>query len=146
MSKLEFELLCELKSDILLEYIMDFEHYTEYFPDQLKQVKVIKKEGNEIITEEKIVFSTLVKNVIEQSSLHRKISENELTTEIIHGPAKGTMITMICQDMTSGSKIKISVDLQLSMKALFLKPLIKKFYQKYLTALIFKITRRVDTK
>ena len=118
---------------------------TNYFPLQLKDVKIIKKEKNEIITEEKIVFSTLVKNTIEQRSLHKQISVNQLTTEIIEGPAKGRLVTILCNDTDSGSEIKISVDLKLSMKALFLKPFIGKFYQKYLTALIFKISKRAES-
>jgi len=123
---------------------MDFEYYPNYFPLQLNDVKIIKKENNQIFTEEKIRFSTLVKNVIEQKSVHNVISDNELMTEIIDGPAKGSIITIFCNDTESGSEIKITVDLKLSFKALFLKPLIKKFYQKYLTALIFKITKRIE--
>lgn len=145
MSKLEFETSSNLKSNVLLEYIIDFEYYPNYFPLQLKDVKIIKKEKNEIITEEKIVFSTLVKNTIEQRSLHKQISVNQLTTEIIEGPAKGSLVTILCNDTDSGSEIKISVDLKLSMKALFLKPFIGKFYQKYLTALIFKISKRAES-
>ena len=145
MSKLEFNTISSLKSNILLEHIMDFEYYSNYFPYQIKEVNIIKKEDKEIITEEKIIFRTLVKNVIEQKSLHKKISENEIITEILEGPAKGTIVNIFCNDVSSGSEIIINVDLKLSLKAIFLKPLIKKFYQKYLTALIFKITNRVES-
>ena len=144
MSKLEFNTTSSLKSNILLEHIMDFEYYSNYFPYQIKEVNIIKKEDKEIITEEKIIFRTLVKNVIEQKSLHKKISNNELITEIIEGAAKGTIVRMFCVDTSSGSEITVTVDLKLSLKAIFLKPFIKKFYQKYLTALIFKITNRVE--
>lgn len=67
-------------------------------------------------------------------------------TEIIDGPAKGSIINIFCHDTSSGSEIKITVDLKLSFKALFLKPIIRKFYQKYLNALIFKIIKRIESE
>ena len=124
---------------------MDFEYYSQYFPLQIKEIKIIKKEDNEITTEEKIVFKTIVKNVIEQKSLHKKISDKELITKIFEGPAKGTNVHIFCNDTSSGSEITINLNLKLSLKATFLEPLIKKFYQKYLTALIFKITNKVES-
>jgi hypothetical protein len=145
MSKLEFKTSSTLNSKILIKHIMDFEYYSKYFPLQIKEVKIIEEKNNEIITEEKIIFRTLVKNVIEQKSLHKKTSENKLITEILEGPAKGTIVNIFCNDVSSGSEIIINVDLKLSLKAIFLKPLIKKFYQKYLTALIFKISNRVES-
>ena len=95
-----------------------------------------------LTTEEKIVFSTLVKKVITQKSLHKKISDNELVTEIIDGPAKGSIVNIICNRIDSGSEIKFVVDLKLSLKAKFLQPLIKKLYKRYLMALILKINNR----
>jgi len=142
MSNLEFILFSKLLPEKLINYIMDFEYYPKYFPTQLKDVKITKQEGNEIITEEKIVFSTLVKHVIEQKSLHKKISDKNLVTEIIYGPAKGTIVNITCNQINSGSEIKFVVDLKLSLKAKFLRPLIKKFYKRYLTALILKINTR----
>jgi hypothetical protein len=145
MSKLEFKTSSTLNSKILINHIMDFEYYSKYFPLQIKEVKILEKKDNEIITEEKIIFRTLVKNVIAQKSLHKKISENKLMTEILEGPAKGTVVNIFCNDVSSGSEITINVELKLSLKAIFLKPIIKQFYQKYLTALIFKITNRVES-
>ena len=145
MSKLEFKTSSTLNSNILIKNIMDFEYYSKYFPLQIKEVKIIEEKDNEIITEEKIIFRTLVKNTIEQKSLHKKISENEIITEILEGPAKGTVVKILCNDVSSGSEIIINVELKLSLKATFLKPFIKNFYQKYLTALIFKITNRVES-
>jgi hypothetical protein len=145
MSKLEFKTSSTLNSNILIKNIMDFEYYSKYFPLQIKEVKIIEEKDNEIITEEKIIFRTLVKNIIEQKSLHKKISENEIITEILEGPAKGTVVNIFCNDVSSGSEITINVDLKLSLKATFLKPFIKNFYQKYLTALIFKISNRVES-
>ena len=118
------------------------EEFFNYFPMQIKDVRITKQDDNEIITEEKIVFSTIIKNVISQKSLHKKISDNELVTEIIDGPAKGSIINVICNQIDSGIEVKFVVDLKLSLKAKFLTPLIKKFYKKYLTALVLKFNTR----
>ena len=65
-----------------------------------------------------------------------------MVTEIVDGPAKGSIIRVICNQIESGIKIKFVVDLKLSLKAKFLTPLIKKFYKKYLTALVLKFNTR----
>lgn len=145
MSKLEFSTTSKIESQKLLQHLMDFEYYPNYFPDQITNVNIVKQENDKIFTEEKIRFSTLVKNIIEQKSIHELLSPNELMTQIIDGPAKGSVVNIQCNDTVSGSDVKISVELKLSLKALFLKPLIGKFFQKYLTALIFKITKRIES-
>jgi len=142
MGKMEFMTTSKLLPDKLFNYILDFEYYPNYFPRQIKDVKIIKQDDNEIITTEKIAFSTIIKNIIEQKSLHKKISDDILVTEIIEGPAKGSTITIICKKIESGSEINFVTDLNLSLKAKFLEPLIRKFYKRYLTSLIFKINNR----
>jgi ribosome-associated toxin RatA of RatAB toxin-antitoxin module len=132
MGHLEFTIRSKLSTEELFNY----------FPMQIKDVRITKQDDNEIITEEKIVFSTIIKNVISQKSLHKKISDNELVTEIIDGPAKGSIINVICNQIDSGIEVKFVVDLKLSLKAKFLTPLIKKFYKKYLTALVLKFYTR----
>lgn len=56
MSKLEFSKISEIESKKLLKYIMDFEYYPNYFPDQLLDVTIIKQENNKTFTEEKLDF------------------------------------------------------------------------------------------
>ena len=142
MGHLEFTITSKLSPEEFFNYFLDFEYYPNYFPDQIKDIKITQQNDNEIITEEKIVFSTIIKNVISQKSLHKKISDNELVTEIIDGPAKGSIINVICNQIDSGIEVKFVVDLKLSLKAKFLTPLIKKFYKKYLTALVLKFYTR----
>ena len=142
MSQLEFITTSKLSSEEFFNYFLDFEYYPNYFTDQIKDIKITQQNDNEIITEEKIVFSTIVKNVISQTSLHKRISDNELVTEIVDGPAKGSIIRVICNQIESGIEVKFVVDLKLSLKAKFLTPLIKKFYKKYLTALVLKFNTR----
>ena len=143
MAQLEFITTSKLSSEEFFNYFLDFEYYPNYFPDQIKDIKITQQNDNEIITEEKIVFSTIVKNVIEQKSLHKKISDNESVTEILDGPAKGSIINIICNQTESGNEIKFIVELKLSLKAKFLSPLIKNFYKKYLNALVLKFYTRM---
>ena len=42
MSKLEFFTTSNIESKKLLQYIMDFEYYPNYFPAQITNVKIIK--------------------------------------------------------------------------------------------------------
>tara|TARA_B110001454_G_scaffold209994_1_gene224088 strand:- start:6889 stop:7323 length:435 start_codon:yes stop_codon:yes gene_type:complete len=126
----------------LMNYIIDFESYKNFFPDQIKEVKILNKENNEIITEETIIFSTLIKKPFVQKSRHEIISDKELSTKILEGPAKGSVIKITCTKNDKGSQIEFDAELKLSLKAKFLLPLIKMFYKRYLTAIIFKITER----
>ena len=77
-----------------------------------------------------------------KKSRHKIISDKELFTEILEGPAKGSIVKIICSENDQGSQIEFDAELKLSLKAKFLSPLIKKLYKQYLTAIIFKITER----
>ena len=142
MKNLQFIMDSSLEPEKLMNYIIDFESYKNFFPDQIKEVKILNKENNEIITEETIIFSTLIKKPFVQKSLHKIISDKELSTEILEGPAKGSVIKITCTKNDKGSQVEFDAELKLSLKAKFLSPLIKIFYKRYLTAIIFKITER----
>ena len=123
-----------------MSYITDFENYQKFFPNQIKSVKILDRQDNETTTEETIIFSTLIKSAFVQKSHHKLISDKELFTEIIEGPAKGSIIKIICTKNDQGSQIKFDLDLKLSLKAKFLKPFIKKLYKRYLIAIVYKIS------
>ena len=142
MKNLQFIMDSSVEPEKLMNYIIDFESYKNFFPDQIKEVKILNKENNEIITEETIIFSTLIKKPFVQKSLHKIISDKELSTEILEGPAKGSVIKITCTKNDKGSQVEFDAELKLSLKAKFLSPLIKMFYKRYLTAIIFKITER----
>mgnify|MGYP001174509483 FL=1 len=142
MKNLQFIMDSSVEPEKLMNYIIDFESYKNFFPDQIKEVKILNKENNEIITEETIIFSTLIKKPFVQKSRHEIISDKELSTKILEGPAKGSVIKITCTKNDKGSQIEFDAELKLSLKAKFLLPLIKMFYKRYLTAIIFKITER----
>ena len=142
MTNLQFSINSTVEPEKLMSFITDFEYYQKFFPNQIKEVKILKREDNEIVTEETVIFSTLIKYPFTQKSKHSILSERELLTEILEGPAKGSIIKIICDKNNEGSQIKFDAELKLSLKAKFLAPFIKKFYKRYLTAVIYKITER----
>jgi len=142
MANLQFQTNSPTEPEKLMSYITDFESYQKFFPHQIKSIKILDRQDNEITTEETIIFSTLIKSAFTQKSHHKLVSNKELFTEIIEGPAKGSMIKIVCTKDDQGSQIKFDVDLKLSLKAKFLKPFIKKLYKRYLTAIIYKIGAR----
>ena len=141
MGKLQFSMNSTIEPEKLVNYLTDFEQYQKFFPKQIKEVKILDRQNGEIITEETIIFSTLIKHPFVQKSCHKLISNKELFTEIVTGPAKGSIIKVICNKNDQGSQIKFDADLKLSLKAKFLSPFIKKLYKRYLTAIIYKITQ-----
>ena len=142
MTSLQFQTNSSIGPEKLMNYITDFENYQKFFPHQIKSVKILDRQNNETITEETIIFSTLIKSAFVQKSHHKLISDKELYTEIIEGHAKGSVIKIICAKNDQGSQIKFDVDLKLSFKAKFLGPFIKKLYKRYLIAIIYKINNR----
>ena len=142
MANLQFQTDSTIEPEKLMSYITNFESYQKFFPNQIKEVKILDRQNNEITTEETIIFSTLIKSAFVQKSHHKLMSDKELFTEIIEGPAKGSIIKIICTKNDQGSQIKFDLDLKLSFKAKFLKPFIKKLYKRYLIAIIYKIGAR----
>ncbi len=139
MTNLQFQTDSPIEPEKLMSYITNFESYQKFFPNQIKEVKILDRQNNEITTEETIIFSTLIKYAFVQKSHHKLMSDKELFTEIIEGPAKGSIIKIICTKNDQGSQIKFDLDLKLSLKAKFLKPFIKKLYKRYLIAIVYKI-------
>ena len=140
MTNLQFSINSTVEPKKLMSFITDFEYYQKFFPSQIKEVKILERQNNEIITEETIRFSTLIKSPFVQKSRHKIISDKELFTEILDGPAKGSTVKIICDKNDQGSQIKFDADLRLSLKAKLLAPFIKKLYKRYLTAIIYKIS------
>ena len=125
-----------------MSFIIDFEYYKKFFPGQIKDIKILDRQNNAIITQESIIFTSLLKSSFVQKSRHKLVSDKELLTEIIEGPAKGSVINVKCIENGQGSEVKFDADLKLSLKAKFLGPFIKKLYKRYLTAVIYKINAR----
>jgi hypothetical protein len=72
-----------------------------------------------------------------------KDNSNQLTTEIISGPAKGTIIITMFEKNDSGSKVFFQLDLKLNLKAKILQPLIIKYYKMVLTSVLYKMNNDI---
>lgn len=129
--------------DVPIEHMFrvctDYEKIPNYLPGQVKSIKIIETKNNQVTTEDTIVFSSLVKNLIEQQSIHKQISNNELFTEIISGPAKGTILNLTLKKNDYHTEIEIDVKLKLSLKAKFLEPVIKLWYKRIINSILFTI-------
>ena len=89
---MEFSLNLPTQPEKLMKLSEDYKNLSKYIPDQLKSVKILEESEKGTKTEEVIVFKTIVKKEIIQQTFHKKITANKLITEIISGPAKGTII------------------------------------------------------
>ena len=134
------EFSMDMESDIeeVFAKLVDFENMPNLLPRQLKNLEIISKKENQIVTRETLVFKTIVKNEIVQESSH-EIGNNQIKTTIISGPAKDSVIDMKLEKKESGSKVTININLKLSLKARILLPIIKKAYSSLLTGVLYKI-------
>jgi len=139
MSKLDFSLNLSGDATKIVNLATDFEKFPRYLPDQLKSMIIIERKNDSVTTKEELLFATVFKQQITQRSIHKKIEPNILQTEIIDGPAKGTIINSEFLGNGSGTQVNISIDLKLSIKYKILIPLIKKWYKMILTAILFKM-------
>ena len=144
MAVLEFSIDLPSQPSKLMKLSEDYENLPKYLPDQLKSVKIIEKNETETKTEETIVFSTLLKKKIIQQANHTKNDNNQLTTEIISGPAKGTKIITLFEKNNSGSRVSFQLDLKLDFKAKILRPIITKYYKMVLTSVLYKMNNLID--
>ena len=143
MANLEFSLDLPAQPNQLMKLTEDYENLPKYLPDQLKSVRIIEKNETETKTEETIVFSTIIKKEIVQEAIHKKKNDNELITDIISGPAKGTTIQTTFLKTDAGTNVSFNIDLKLNLKTKILKPLIKKYYKIILTAVLYKMNNKI---
>lgn len=143
MTQLDFSLNLPCNSEKLFYTLTDFENFNNYIPNQLQSVKVISKENDKIITEEKIRSVSILKTEFEQKSYHI-IKKNSLESEIISGPAKGTTIESIIQKSDSGTIVFVKINLKLELKYIIFTPLIKKIYKQMLTGILYKMNRDIE--
>ena len=143
MTSLEFSLVLPASPEQFIQLSSDYESLPKYLPGQIKSVKIVQRDSNQTITEEFLVFSTVFKNEIYQKSIHHNRQNNELFTEIISGPAKGTTILTVFKKVSAGTEIHVTVKLNLSLKAKIISPIIKKWYKRVLTGILYKMNNMI---
>ena len=140
---LTFSMNVPASVDKLIRFSEDFENLPMFLPDQLKSVRILEQNDNETKTEETIVFSSIIKKEIVQEAVHKKKNNNELITDIISGPAKGTIIQTVFLKTDTGTNVSFNIDLKLNLKTKILRPLIKKYYKMILTSVLYKMNNKI---
>ena len=139
MTLLEFSMILPASPEHFIKYSSDYESLSNFLPGQLKSIKIIERDSIQTTTEETISFSTIIKNQISQKTVHCTPKNNEMFSKIISGPAKGTTVLVKFKKVSEGTKIQVNVELNLSLKAKILSPIIKKFYKNILMGIFYKI-------
>ena len=137
---MDFIMILDGNKDKIINLATDYMNLKRFAPGHIKEIKIINQNEKYTTTEEILVFSTRVKNQIVQQTKHSKLSSNELLSEIIKGPAKGTSIKMKFQEIDNKIKVEVNCDLKLSLKAIVLKPIIKKYYKIFLTGVCYRMS------
>ena len=139
MPDFNFEMTLSADPKKLFELVTNYENYQEVFPDQLKNVSIVSRNDFEVITKEVLTFNTYFKN----TELYQKTSHNvhypKLSSNVIEGPFKGTVVKVTFDELDSGSKVTINVELKISLKYKILSPIIKNKYKNILTSLLYKM-------
>ena len=139
MPDFNFEMILSADPKKLFELVTNYENYQKVFPDQLKNISVVSRNNFEVITKEVLTFNTYFKN----TELYQKTSHNvhypKLFSNVIEGPFKGTVVKVTFDELDSGCKVTINVELKISLKYKILSPIIKNKYKNILTSLLYKM-------
>lgn len=144
LSKLDFTVTLPADTDKLIALATDYKNFQKFFESQIKSVKIIESNNTETITEEILSFSTIFKHEIIQRSSHKQINPHVFLTKILSGPFKNSELQISYDKIDSGTKIQVSLNLQVDFKYKLLEPIIKKRYKTVLTGLLYKMNTIVQ--
>ncbi len=127
------------KIEKLISIATDYVNFQKFFPDQIKNINILKSDEHETLTEEILSFSTILDGNISQQTIHKKLSHNKLENKVISGPFKNSTLLVIFNNTDNGTQISADVNMQIALKYRILSPIIKKRYKTALTALFYKM-------
>jgi len=139
LTKLHFSLSLQASPEKLIELATDYKKFIEYLPDQIIKINILEKTDEYTITEETLLFKTIIKNQIIQKSKHTKINSNHLKSEIISGPFEGSTINAIYNLINPGTKVDVQAEIKIPLKYRILVLMIKKVYKIWLTSILYKM-------
>ena len=139
MANLEFSMELPAPKEKLFKLLLDFEEFPNYLPHQLNKVKVIERDDNTITTEELFEFKSILTKQISQKTIHKKIDDYILQSQIMTGPAKGSIIELTLDTINSNTHVIVKIDIKLSLKYKLLQPLFKKVYKTMLRGILYKM-------
>lgn len=117
----------------------NYERFKDYFPAQIKEIKILEIKNKKTITEETLQFLTIMKTSITQTVEHNIIDANKIENKVLSGPLEGTILTVVFEKIENGTKVIVEYDLKLKTKYFILEPIIRKRYRNVLTALLYKM-------
>lgn len=127
----------------LFKIAINYENYINYFPAQIKEIKVLENKDNKIKTKEILVFNTIIKKEIIQETIHL-ITSNSITSEILTGPFNNSKIIVIFENENGGTNVKINANLSIPLKYKIFGLVIKKVYKNYITSLLYKMMNEIQ--
>lgn len=122
----------------IIKIISDFENLTQFF-NYLEYVKIIEKNDNETITEEKVSFAfhSMTYEIIQQTKII--VKNDNINSEIISGPLQGTTLEMIFEESEIGTNVHVNVNLKVALKFKILLPLVKNRAKMSIIAVLYKM-------
>ena len=136
---MDFSLNLTSSKNKLIELATDYIEFPKYLPDQIKSVIILEHTPSYTITEETLHLSSVISKSFIQQTKHYVPHDDVLKTEILSGPAKGSIIEIKFSDTENGTSILVNIDVKLGLKYKFLLPLIKKSYKTFLMAILYKM-------
>lgn len=146
MSKFNVDIFVPSNSIKLFELATDFENFNRFSPAQIKEISIVEQSDKEIITNEILTFNTIFKNVeIKQKTKHLVNYPKTITSEVIEGPFKKTVLEISFSDTDTETQTKISVkaDVKIGLKYAILSPIIGRLYKGIVTGLIYKMNNAI---
>ena len=123
----------------LIELAINYADFPKYLPDQIKSVEIIEKTSFFTITEESLHLSSVISKSFVQRTKHYVLQDDLLKSEILSGPAKGSVIELKFSETENGTSVFVKVDVKLGLQYKFLLPLIKKSYKTFLMGILYKM-------
>ena len=140
MAKFDVDIFVSSNSVKLFELATDFENFNRFSPAQIKEISIVEQSDKEIITNEILTFNTIFKNVeIRQKTKHLVNYPKTITSEVIEGPFKKTVLEISFSDTETQTKISVKADVKIGLKYAILSPLIGRLYKGIVTGLIYKM-------
>ena len=136
---MDFSLNLPSSKNILIDLATKYDDYPKYLPDQIKSVDTIEKTSSYTITEETLHLSSVISKSFIQQTKHYTLQNDILKSEILSGPAKGSIIEITFSEIDVGTSVHANIDVKLGLKYKFLLPLIKKSYKTFLMGILYKM-------
>ena len=144
MAKFDVDIFVSSNSVKLFELATDFENFNRFSPAQIKEISIVEQSDKEIITNEILTFNTIFKNVeIKQKTKHLVNYPKTITSEVIEGPFKKTVLEISFSDTETQTKISVKADVKIGLKYVILSPIIGRLYKGIVTGLIYKMNNAI---